>query len=797
MSKRWITRRTRKRNREWLLGAVSLTVLMLPDAAHAQAVQLPEIDVISTTPVSGSGDIPREKVPAITHVLTAPDISVNGRPSLLDSLDTLIGAVSLNNAQNNPFQPNVSYRGFEASPLVGNPQGLAVYVNGARFNQPFGDTVNWDLIPSVAINRVVLEGSNPAFGLNALGGSLAVDLKNGFTYQGAEVELYGGSFGRLAGSMQMGKQVDNTAVYVALSGLKEDGWRDFSPSTLQQVYADVGWRGDRGEVHANILAANNDLVGNGTTPVELLAVDRSAVFTHPDQTLNRYARLGLSGNFEINDAWGLQGNVYYSRLSQRTKNGDASDAEPCENNTAFLCLDDDGPPLTNRSGAQIPNFLTNSPYRLFPPFEERFEEGGPYAQLNRTRTDTHGYGATVQATNKSEIFGRPNRFIVGASFDGGRTRFGATSEVGVLTLDRGFEGPSVIISQADGSITPVDVKATNAYYGIYFSDVLDITNQLSATVSGRFNVAKISLRDQIGTEINGDHSFSRFNPAAGLAYKIIPGLTIYGGYSEANRAPTPAELSCADPQAPCSLTNFFVGDPPLEQVVARTVEAGLRGRFTPFERAVVDWNLGFFRTETEDDIMFVSSPIIGRAFFQNVGETRRQGIEAGVTLRTPRWQVFAQYAYLDATFRSALTLNSPENPFANEDGQIFVTPGDHLPGIPAHAFKFGVTHNVTEAWKVGVTARAFSGKYLVGDESNLNPRTNPFVVVNLNTSYNVTPNLQIFGMVENLFNTKYETFGTFSPTTEVPILQVPDASNTRSLGPGAPLAFYAGVRAKL
>ena len=789
-----------------LLGGAALGALMLPAAAWAQGspetawaqgtIVLPEIDVVTTTPLPGA-EVPREKIPAITHVLTPEDVRITGVPDVLGSLESRIGGVTLNNAQGNPFQPNFSYRGFDASPLVGNAQGLAVYVNGARFNQPFGDTVNWDLIPSIAINRMTLEGSNAAFGLNALGGSLSVELKNGFNYQGAELEVYGGSFNRIASSFQFGKQIDNTAVYLALAGLREDGWRDFSPSKLRQLYSDVGWRGSSGEVHFNVLAANNSLVGNGTTPVELLDFRRASIFTHPDETLNKYVRVAASGNFDLTDQLSMQANAYYSRFRQRTRNGDASDAEPCEADDAFLCLDDDGPPLLGRNGAPIPNFVTNSPYLLFPAFADRFDEGGPYAQLNRTATDTHGFGGTVQATYKHRLLGMQNRVVVGGSFDGGLTRFGATSEVGALTLDRGFEGPGTVISMPDGSITPVDVKARNSYYGLYVSDLLDITDKLSASFSARLNVANIVLRDQIGTEITGNHTFNRINPAAGLAYKITPDVSVYGGYSEANRIPTPAELSCADPAAPCSLTNFFVGDPPLDQVVARTFEAGLRGRFAAPDGIVGRWNVGVFRTDTEDDIMFTSSPIIGRAFFQNIGATRRQGIEAGVSLRAPRWTAFAEYAFLDATFRSFLTLNSPENPFANDDGQIFVSPGDKLPSVAEHQLKFGATFNVTDAWKVGFLGRAVSGKFLFGDESNLNPRTDPYVVVNLNTSYDITPNLQVFGVVENVFNTDYETFGTFSPTAEVPIIEVPGATNTRSLSPAPPLAVFAGIRAKL
>src|SRR5262245_56756042 len=160
---------------------------LAPSAARAQgtAIELPPIEVIGTTPLPGS-EIARDKVPTANFVLSGEEaLRPNGIPSGLDALEADIGGVTLSNAHVNPFQPKLTYRGFEASPLVGNPQGLAVYVNGARFNQPFGDTTNWDLIPSVAVNRITLEGSNPAFGLNALGGSIAIEMKNGFNYQGA------------------------------------------------------------------------------------------------------------------------------------------------------------------------------------------------------------------------------------------------------------------------------------------------------------------------------------------------------------------------------------------------------------------------------------------------------------------------------------------------------------------------------------------------------------------------------------------------------------------------------------
>ncbi len=761
-------------------------------ASGSDEVSLPNVEVIATTPLQGSG-VDRDKVPAQTNVLTNSTLLRDGFPNALRALDENVGGVTLNQAQGNPFQPNLIYRGFEASPLVGNAQGLAVYVNGSRFNQPFGDTTNWDLIPDIAIDSIDLVGSNPAFGLNALGGAISVKLKNGFTYHGAELEILGGSFGRIQGSLQYGVEAGNTSAYIAATGLNENGWRDNSPSQLRQVYADIGWRSERAEAHLNVAGAINNLVGNGTTPVELLSARRSAVFTYPDETRNKYVRVGLSGTYALTDTTSLQANAYYSNLSQRTLNGDAAEVENCDANPSIVCIEDGGP-LTDRAGNAIPNFIRNSPY--FTQYGlQKFSNGGPYSFLNQTATDTNGYGVQLQATDTREVLGRPNHLVVGGSYDGGSTQFTANTRIGGLTLDRGFFGPGVVVDQADGSISPVRAHTTNNYYGLFVTDTLDATSRLSITLSGRFNSAQITLRDQIGTSLNGEHSYNRFNPAAGFTYKILPELTAYFGYAEANRAPTPAELSCADPLAPCSLTNFFVGDPDLKQVVAHTFEAGLRGRIVPYQDARIGWHAGVFRTESDDDILFVTSPTVGRAFFRNVGATRRQGVEAGADFRAGRLRVYADYAFTDATFRSALTLSSQDNPLADENGNIQAKRGSRLPGVPQHLLKVGADYGVTEAWTVGFSAKVASGQYLFGDESNQNPQTGAYGVLNAHTSYQVTKNLQVFGLVENAFNARYETFGTFSPVaSNTPILQVPNASNTRSLSPGAPVAGFAGVR---
>jgi iron complex outermembrane recepter protein len=774
----------------------TLLVALVSGGALAQS-QLPieeEIVVIGRTPVLGLG-VDQDKVPANVRVFGGDSTRRGGSSNFLRTLEEGAGGFALVHAQNNPFQPSIVYRGFEASPLNGVAQGLAVYVNGVRFNQPFGDAVSWDLLPDVAVERMNLEGTNAVFGLNALGGSLSLQMKDGFGYEGAELEMFGGMFGRVRGSIQYGASAENFAVYVGGSGLTEDGWRDHSPSDLRQIYGDVGWRGELGEVHFNFTGADNDMTGNGTAPLELLQTRRASVFTHPDNTRNKFAKFSASATYNMTEATLAQMTAYFGDFSQRTLNGDAADVEVCEDDDSNLCLEDGGV-LTDASGVEISNFVTNSPFLdsvdLFD--DADFDEGGPYAFVNRTSTQTDSYGFSLQLTSAREILGRKNHFVVGASFDRGQTRFRASTEIGGLTLDRGFSSPTVLIDMTGGPITPVHLKTTNTYYGLYVSNIFDLTPDLSLTVSGRYNSAKTKLRDQIGTALNGDHKYDRFNPGAGLTYKITPAATAYAHFSQANRVPTPAELSCADENAPCSLANFFVSDPPLRQVVSQSVEAGLRGAIAVDVRGRLKWNVGVFNNANANDIIFVPSDISGRAFFRNAGETRRRGLEAGLEYQTERFSAFVDYAYVEATFRSSLSINSPNHPAADGDGNIAVDGGDHLPGVAPHTVKFGAAYDIVPSWTVALDARAVSGQYLFGDESNNAAKVPGYVVVNANTTYGLTDRFEFFAMVQNLFDTKYETFGTFSETEEVPLLEVPDAENPRAFSAAPPIAIYGGVR---
>jgi iron complex outermembrane recepter protein len=740
------------------------------DAAPAPQAPAPPAAPLPT------GAIDRDKVPANTHVLTAADLDHARSPTMLDALVRTLPGVSVSDQNGNPFQRDLNYRGFTASPVIGTPQGLAVYQNGVRINEVFGDTVNWDLVPDVAVHRLSLVPNNPVYGLNALGGAISIEMKNGFTYQGKEVEVMGGSYGRIQGAAQAGFQEGNIAGYVSADAIKDAGWRQFaSSSQLNRLYLDLGTRSDQGEFHLSFTGANTKLSGTIATPVEMLNRQWSSVYTWPQDTQNQLAFLTANGSYSPTDALTLSGNAYFRGYWQRHVDGNNTEAQFCDPGFGPLLCFGDGTTALNGAGSLV------------------IPSSAVLGQIDRTFSAAAGYGGSLQATSTSKILDRPNNIVVGMSIDRGHMQFNAASELGTIDQNLFVNGTGFIINQPD--LAPVSLLSDTTYTGLFATDTLEITPRLALTAGGRFNVAQIKLDDQLGGELSSDNRFQRFNPVVGATFKLLPNTTVYAGYSEANRAPTPLELGCSDPAHPCLIDNFLVSDPPLKQVVAHTLEAGLRGNFDLGPGSgQVRWNAGVFRTLNTDDIINVSSStVLGQGFFLNAAKTRRQGFEAGVSYASNPWNAYANYTFVDATFQTALTLPSPNSPAADDNGNIFVVPGDHIPASPQHRFKAGIEYAVTDAWKVGIDVNAVGSQYLIGDQSNQNPKVPPYAVVNLHGSYQVTKNVEVFALVQNLFNQHYYTTGTFFSTGSIPFLNLTDP---RMFVPGMPLAAYAGLRAR-
>jgi iron complex outermembrane recepter protein len=744
-----------------------------PAAAPAPA-PVPVVEPVATDP----GLIDRFKVPSNTVTLTPSDFDHAKSTSVPDALLQRVPSVSINDTAGNPFQPDVQYRGFTASPTLGTPQGLAIYQNGVRVNEVFGDTVNWDFIPESAIHRLDVLPSNPIFGLNALGGAISIEMKNGFSYQGSEAEVRGGSYWRRAAQAQVGMRQGDVSFYAFTDAINDNGWRDRSPSELRRVYADIGMLGDRSEFHVNFTGASNKFGATATTPVQMLNERWSAVYTTPQTYKNQLAFLNATQSYRATDTLTFKSNVYYRGFWQKHDDGNTSDAGPCDADSfpGFLCFNNNL--LFGLNGQPVPDILN----------------GALAGSVDRTATAANAYGGSAQAANATQLFGHNNQFIIGASIDRGRVNFQAASELGTIGSDLFVTGTGVIVNQPDGSVAPVNLNTGSTYYGFYVTDTLDLTSQLSVTAGGRFNLAQIKLDDQLGTALNGIHEFNRFNPVVGATYKITQQLGAYAGYSEANRAPTPVELACSDPVRPCLLDNFLVADPSLKQVVARTYEAGLRGNIDAGPKnGRFAWNLGIFHTTSQDDIIQVASPIPGRGFFQNAGTTRRRGVEASAEYQSERWKIYSSYSYIDATFQDVFTLLSVNNPRAI-NGLITVTPGNVIPSIPAHRVKAGFDYAVFDNWKVGADLIGVSGQYLRGDESNLNPMLPGYWVLNLHTTYQVSKQVELFALVQNLTDQRYYTFGTFFATNDIPFLNFTDP---RTLSPSAPRTVSVGLRGKL
>lgn len=738
-------------------------------APSASAQDTISSEIVVTAP---GGDFDLDEAEGIG----AADIEGPGQPDAFAALTRAVPGVSLQQAQANPFQPNLVYRGFTASPLQGQAQGLAVYLDGARFNQPFGDTVQFDLIPQAAIERLDLLHASPVYGLNALGGAVAIETKTGRSAPGASGSASLDSYGDVGLTGEAGWSNGPWSTYVALQHTHDNGWRRFSPSTLTNGFADVGWDSDKAGLHLKLIGADTDLTGNGSAPVDLLKADYRAVFTHPDVTRNRYGRASLHPWVALGTHTRLEASLYWQHLKQSTLNGDAADIATCGDDPALLCLqaaDDSEALLRDTSGATVPDVLA----------------GDPYGVLNRSHTSSKSGGVLAQLIDRRPLGGGENVFVLGASYDGSRTRFGSSTELGALTDDRGVDGRGPIIDQPDGAIAPVSLDARTGYAGLFVSDRLPLTRSLAAEIGLRWNDEAIHLRDRLGTVLNGDHHFRRLNPGIELDWHLSNSAAFHAGFSEASRAPTPVELSCADETAPCSLTNFFVGDPPLKQVVARSFDAGGQGTFGSFQ-----WLAAAYRTTSDDDIQFVSANVRGRAFFRNVGRTRRQGFEATLGYRHGPLSLRAGYAFTDATFRTPFILNSPDNPSANGSGEIEVMPGDRLPGVPRHRALLSADYQ-RDRWSVGADVQAASGQYLFGDEANLEPRTRAYVLANVRASAKLVGSLGLFGEVTNLFDRHYATYGTFTETDQVFIREAPGASNPRSLSPGEPRRLMVGLKA--
>jgi outer membrane receptor protein involved in Fe transport len=734
--------------------SASASAEVVETGADGEATTLAPVVVVGTTPLLGIGT-PLAQVPANVQTVHAQDIAQQHRSTLTDYFAKNLPSVDIADAQGNPYQMNVNYRGFTASPLLGTPQGISVFVDGVRVNEPFGDVVNWDVLPQQAIDTIqLIPGSNPTYGLNTLGGALAITTKNGKTSPGGEAEVALGSWGRKTAQIEQGGTIGhNLDYYVTGNVANDNGWAEQNASRVRQIFGKLRYTDADTTLSLSAGGADNDLHGTQTIPRSFLGNPKQP-YTYPDQNLNTAGYMTLSGEHYFSDNVELSGNAYYrhfrnSNLSSNT-------------NPNFGSIGDDGDVDTTQA--------TNE----------------------KSVVSTESYGASLQLTLLGKLGSMENQFVAGVSADIANSRYTESSQDAVFTDSRATLGIGDFTQQTAA-------KTHNGNYGIYMQDTLSLTKQWSLTLAGRYNWADATIGDSSGLQpqLNGHHTFSRFNPAVGINWNPTSTFTAYATYNEGMRSPTAIELACADPAAPCSLPNDFVSDPALQPVISKTFEFGARGRVGQ----ATTWSAAVYRTTLDNDIEFISSngAASNRGFFQNVGRTRRQGFELSGRSQLGPLAVTASYSYIDATYRSAWTESSPSNSSADANGNIDVKPGDHLPGIPANTVKLQLDYAATAKWKVGANLTWRGGIYAQGDENNqdVNGKIAGYLLIDLDTSYQVTKQLQVFANITNLLDKRYASFGTlgenfFNGPSHT--FDGANPSNEQFVGPGAPRGFWVGLR---
>ncbi len=740
----------------------------------AEAIELGNIEVISTTPLPGVG-VTLDQVPANVQSASSKDVVKQHTLELSDYINNNLGGVTITEGQSNPYMADVNFRGFTASPLAGAPQGLSVFQDGVRINEPFGDTVNWGLIPQSAISSInLMPGSNPVFGLNTLGGALSINTKSGASNPGLAAEIMAGSWARRGFNASYGGVNGDVDYFVTGNFAKENGWRDSSESEVNQMFGKVGWQNDTTDLDLSLTLAHNNLNGVQALPKSWLNKPEQA-YTYPDSIGNRMQMLSLKGSHFFSDEHLVGANIYVrnSRI-----NNFASNTNDCFASTEIGAGDQ-----CDQTLAEPSDILSQG-------------------SNEQSSTNQLGYGFAAQYSYLGDVMQHKNQFTAGLSADLGRTKYKSAEQPTDFSIDR-----AAIAS--DNFEQETNIKTHNKYYGLYATDIFSINEKLHLTLSGRYNYVQVRIKDNMeadpntGKYVSGDsdhisHSFNRFNPAIGLNYNLSPMLGVYGGYNEGMRAPTPIELSCADPETPCRLPTDFLADPVLKPVISKTFEAGVRGRLN----ANLHWNASVFHTKLKDDIQFISSQnSFNLGYFDNVGDTQRQGVELGLGGKFDKLSLTANYQYLRATFRDSVEFHNENNSSADADGNFTTKSGDYLPNIPKHSLKLRAAYDVTPTLTVGLNMISSASVYARGDENNQdeNGKVAGYTVFNMDANWQFHKNWTGFLKVSNIFDKDYSTMGILGTnafnTADKSFNSDPTSWQAEQFqSPGAPRAGWVGLR---
>lgn len=797
-----------------LLGLVSVAL-----TANAEDLQTGKINVFSPGPLPSIG-ISQDIVPGSIQVIKPQDVQDQSGVSLADYLNNNTQGISFNEVGGNPWQPEIFFRGYSAGSITGNPQGLSIFVDGVRENQPFSDVVLWDTIPTWALaGTQVVAGSNPIYGLNTLGGAIAMQTKNGKLFNQGRIEGTVGSWDRTAGLIEYGGIIDGTNVdyYFGYKHSSEHGWRDHTPSHLNQAFGKIGNDFENGRIELSYTGASNNLIGNGLAPRYLLGADNEGVNTVPDLTENRYHKFNLALTQFISDTAMLSANAYYRSSNRYTLNGDAEIEWDGDNLQDVNGLATDA----NRGGRYIVGYSD---------FEIDEVEG----ETRTTKTKQDAYGVSAQLTLTDDLMGYQNHFVSGVNLE--------TSLISFVQNE--YEGSNILSGRVIDAKTGefennTKLQGRTNTLGLYAVDTLSLNDQWHVTGGLRYNYTEVDntdrRADQSGGSLTEKQSWGRINPTIGVTFKPNERYSTYASYSESNRAPTSIEMGCSNPAIACSLPTQMADDPPLDDVVSKTFEVGARGNFSK----ELSWNAAIYHAMNHDDLMFISTNAQnGLGYFDNVGRTRRDGIDLGFggeTLfgmaKTEKFSWNASYGYVNATYDSDLELTSDANSsrststtsynsyddealidddqateslealaglyggatwggedvsaavagddasdgtdlgeFAEwvednvgiETSKINVTKGSQLANVPQHRLKFRLNYDYSSDFRIGVTALGYGKAYLMGNENQKHDgdgETSGYVIFNADAHWSPAKNWLVSLKAINLFDKDYYSGG--------------------------------------
>jgi outer membrane receptor protein involved in Fe transport len=777
--------------------AVVLSAMLLPCVALADqpVQQLGEVVVVGVTPLPGLG-VPLAQMPLNVQVAQADDlVQIHGQ-SITDLLQRDFQGVNLTQSQGNPWQANLYFHGFTLSPLQGSPSGMSIYFDGVRQNEPFAETMNWDAIPDFAIrNLALIPSSNPLYGLNTLGGALVLTSKSGFTDPGGSFDVSGGSWGRIQADADFGAHGHTLGIYAGVGSDYESGWRDHSSSRVQQGFVRLDWHPDDATAVAlSWLGSHGRLFGTQTIPVEWADTPKTA-FTWPDYFTDNLNQFTLRGTRELGGGWSLQASAYLRISQSRSFNSNTNDYD--EYDPAR-----DGPLGYTANGPFDPDSVGQYYYSGLTP---AYDPSNPGATINNVpasnvlgNVHTRGYGSSLQVVDDGQLGSHDNRFTMGVSLDAGSSRFTQYGQPAYFPYDIAWRGDSIgLLPFAFDPMTAADTGTRS--YGLYFLDVLALTDAVHVSAGARYDHSRVVVRDLSGDEpnINGRNSFHRFNPSLGVTWALTPTFGAYLNYDEGMRTPTPIELECADPAAPCALPNDFTGDPPLKPVIAHTLDGGLRGTL---DDGRLHWNVSPYYSRVTNDILTIYTGGSSQGYFANVPKTVRKGVDLGLggQLGQLEWQF--NYSLVDATYGASFDEQSGDNSSADDDGVIRVRSGNRIPGIPRHMATLAGQYHFTPRWSLGANLRAYSSQYGTGDENNqdVHGPLPGYALLDLDLHWHPVPKLTLFVQVQNVFDRHYFVSGqlghdVFDTPQRLIDVDGPGTS-TQFVAPGAPRAWFAGFQ---